>query len=53
MSGILTLLVIGINYIGSLQAAMFRFVILTCFLAGGKFDHYLHNATVMSIHIIY
>jgi hypothetical protein len=36
-----------------IQAAMFRLVILTCFLAGGKFDNYSHNATVMSIYIIY
>jgi hypothetical protein len=40
-------------HLREIQAAMFRFVILTCFLTGGKFDNYLHNATVMSIYIIY
>jgi intracellular septation protein A len=27
-------------HLREIQAAMFRFVILTCFLAGGKFDQY-------------
>ena len=40
-------------HLREIQAAMFRLVILTCFLAGGKFDNYSHNATVMSIYIIY